>query len=497
MSTALNDLTPVFPEGFLWGGALAASQCEGAWDSGGKGPSVADVTRYKADVDPRDYRAGHAITMAEVRRALKWTDFKGPYGKRRGNDFYHHYLEDLDLMAEMGFKVLRVSIQWSRLFPTGEEKAPNPAGVGFYHRLFGAMRERGIEPMVTLHHYEQPLATVFNRRGWYDRAMIDLFMRFAEVCFRQYGGKVGYWLTFTEIDSVFRHPFTSAGLLAEQFEGRDMEEACFQALHHQLVAAARAAALLRDLVPTAQMGCMLTKTLYYPLTAHPHDQLLAQRANRENEIASDVQVLGEYPQWVMRMWRRRGLRVKVTEADRDDLASGAVDFLSFSYYMSLVTTRDEADRQRVSGNLSEGVKNPYLRANEWGWQIDPEGLRLALIAMYDKYRLPLFVVENGIGFYESMEGEGPIADDGRIEYFRRHIAEVGRAIDDGVEVMGYLPWGCVDLVSMATCQMSRRSGFVYVDADDEGNGTYDRHRKKSFDWYRRVIATNGFDLGEA
>ena len=229
MSTALNALTPVFPEGFLWGGALAASQCEGAWDSGGKGPSVADVTRYKADVDPRDYRAGHAITMAEVRRALKWTDFKGPYGKRRGNDFYHHYLEDLDLMAEMGFKVLRVSIQWSRLFPTGEEKTPNRAGVGFYHRLFGAMRERGIEPMVTLHHYEQPLATVFNRRGWYDRAMIDLFMRFAEVCFRQYGGKVGYWLTFTEIDSVFRHPFTSAGLLAEQFEGRDMEEVCFQA----------------------------------------------------------------------------------------------------------------------------------------------------------------------------------------------------------------------------------------------------------------------------
>ena len=197
------------------------------------------------------------------------------------------------------------------------------------------------------------------------------------------------------------------------------------------------------------------------------------------------------------MWWCRGLRVEVTEVDRDDLASGVVDFLSFSYYMSLVTTRDEADRQRVSGNLSEGVKNPYLRANEWGWQIDPEGLRLALIAMYDKYRLPLFVVENGIGFYESMEGEGPIADDGRIEYFRRHIAEVGRAIDDGVEVMGYLPWGCVDLVSMATCQMSRRSGFVYVDADDEGNGTYERHRKKSFDWYRRVIATNGFDLGEA
>lgn len=491
---ALDELQPVFPDGFLWGGALAANQCEGAWNEDGKGPSVADVTRHKPDVDPRDYRAGHAITLADIETALEWTDSKGPYAKRRGNDFYHRYPEDLDLMAEMGFKTLRVSIQWTRLFPTGEETEPNAAGVRFYHELFRAMRERDIQPLVTLHHYEQPLATVFNHRGWYDRAVVDLFLRFAEVCFREYGDEVKLWLTFNEVDSIFRHPFTTAGLLAEQFERMNMEEVCYQALHHQLLASARATSLLRELVPDARMGCMLTKLLHYPLTAHPEDQLLAQRTNRDNEMAADVHVRGEYPRWVERDWARKGLHVEVADADRAELAEGTVDFLSFSYYMSLVSARDEGERERVSGNLSSGVKNPHLEVNEWNWQIDPEGLRYSLISLYDKYRLPLFIVENGVGIRETPDADGIVRDEARIDYLRRHIREMGKAIDDGVELMGYTPWGCIDLVSMSTSEMNKRYGLVYVDADDEGNGTYNRTRKQSFDWYRQVIATNGREL---
>ena len=495
-----DELVVRFPEGFLWGGALAANQCEGAWDEDGKGPSVADVTRRKAQVDPKDYKASHAITLADIATAQAWTEPTGPYGKRRGNGFYHHWEEDLDLVAEMGFSVLRVSIAWTRLFPTGEEAEPNPAGVDFYRRLFRGMRERGIEPLVTLHHYEQPLATVLRHRGWYDRTMIDLFLRFTEVCFREFGQDVRYWLTFNEVDSIFRHPFTTAGLLAEQFEGMDMEEVCYQALHHQLVAAARATVQMRELVPGGRMGCMLTKTLHYPLTSHPLDQLLAQRSNRENHIASDVHVFGQWPSWVVAEWERKGLSVERTEEDAAALEAGVVDFLAFSYYMSMVSTRDEGERERVSGNLTSGVKNPYLDVTEWNWQIDPEGLRFALIDLNDRYRLPLFIVENGIGAYDTLvegpDGTPTVEDDYRITYFRAHIEQIGKAIDDGVELLGYAPWGCIDLVSMSTCQMTKRYGFVYVDADDEGNGTYARYRKKSFDWYQRVIATNGTELGD-
>lgn len=491
----LTELTPEFPEGFLWGGALAANQCEGAWDVDGKGPSVADVTRRKPHLDPADYKGSHAISLADIREALAWTDELGPYGKRRGNRFHERYLEDLDLCAEMGFSTLRVSVQWTRLFPTGEETEPLAAGVRFYRKLFEAMRERGIEPLVTLHHYEQPLATVFNRRGWYDRGMIELFTRFTEVCFREYGDLVTYWLTFNEVDSIFRHPFTTAGLVAEQFEGLDMEEVCYQALHHQLVAAAIAARQMRALVPGGRMGCMLTKTLHYPLTAHPDDQLLAQRVNRENHLASDVHAFGDYPRWVVKEWERKGIHVERTPADAAALAEGVVDYFSFSYYMSMVSTRDEADKEKVSGNLTAGVKNPFLDVTEWNWQIDPEGLRFSLIDLYDRYRMPLFIVENGIGAVDVLV-DGTVADDYRIAYFRSHIAEIGKAIADGVDLLGYTPWGCIDLVSMSTCQMSKRYGFVYVDADDEGNGTYDRYRKKSFAWYARVIATNGRELGD-
>ncbi|WP_448061246.1 glycoside hydrolase family 1 protein [Cellulomonas hominis] len=485
---------PVFPSGFLWGGALAANQCEGAWNIGGKGLSVADATTHKPDLDPTDYQAAHSITTADIEAAIAY-EGTGIYAKRRGNDFYHRYLEDLDLMQEMGFKTLRVSIQWTRLFPTGQEQEPNPEGVAFYHRLFRAMVERGIEPLVTLHHYEQPLALSVHRRGWYDREMIDLFLRFCRVCFTEYSTYVRYWLTFNEIDSIFRHPFTTAGIVLDQFGSLDGEQVIYQALHHQLVAAAQAAILMRELAPGAQMGCMLTRTLHYPMTCHPEDCLIAQRTNRENYLYSDVQVLGEYPRWLLNEWERKGISVQMGQADLDAIRAGTVDFVSFSYYMSMVSTRDDTAMPKVSGNLTSGAKNPYLEVTEWNWQIDPQGLRFSLIDLYDRYRLPLFIVENGVGAKDQLV-DGTVQDQYRIEYFRQHISQIGLAIAEGAVVMGYTPWGCIDIVSMSTCQMSKRYGFVYVDADDAGGGSYDRFRKRSFSWYQRVIATNGAELGD-
>ncbi|RMI09594.1 glycoside hydrolase family 1 protein [Cellulomonas triticagri] len=490
----LGPTAPSFPPGFLWGGALAGNQCEGAWDVGGKGLSVADATTYKPRLDPTDYQGAHTVTTADVQAALAH-EGTGMYPKRRGNDFYHRYAEDLDLMQEMGFRSLRVSIQWTRLFPTGEELEPNAEGVAFYHRLFAAMRERDIEPVVTLHHYEQPLTFSIDRKGWHERALVDHFLRFARVCFEEYGQYVTYWLTFNEIDSIFRHSFTTAGIVLDQFAGMDTEEAVYQALHHQFVAAAKTATLMRELVPGAQMGVMLTRTLHYAMTCHPDDALVALRTNRENFLYSDVQVRGEYPTWLHEEWARKGFHVDIADGDLEAMKDGTVDYVSFSYYMSMVSTRDDTGMQKVSGNLTSGAKNPYLDVTEWNWQIDPKGLRYSLTELYDRYQLPLFIVENGVGARDVLE-DGTVQDDYRIEYFRQHIEQIGLAIADGAQVLGYTPWGCVDIVSMSTCQMSKRYGFVYVDADDEGNGTFDRFRKKSFDWYRRVIATNGGDLSD-
>lgn len=484
----------VFPEGFLWGGALAANQCEGAWDVGGKGMTVADCASYKPNVDQRDYKAQMGMTSEQLAAAVASTSTHD-YPRRHGNDFYHHYEEDLDLCQEMGFKVLRVSIQWARLYPTGTEDEPLQEGIDFYRRLFEAMRARGIEPLVTLHHYEQPLYLTDHFDGWHDRKVIELFVRFATTCFTEFGDLVTYWLTFNEIDSVFRHPFTTIGLVLDRYPEDQLEEIIYQSVHNQFVASALATKALHELCPDALMGCMLTRTLTYPLDCNPRNMLLAQHDNRDNYLYSDVQVFGEYPAWIKRLWVKKGIHVDMGLDDEAILARYPVDFVSFSYYMSMVNSVDAAQREKVGGNLATGVKNPYLPTSDWGWQTDADGLHYALVDMFDRYHLPLFIVENGLGAYDTVEEDGSIHDPYRIEYYRKHIAAIGAAIDEGVDVMGYTPWGCIDLVSMSTCQMSKRYGFVYVDLDDEGRGTYARSRKDSFYWYRHVIETNGVDLG--
>lgn len=479
-----------FPDGFLWGGATAANQCEGAWDVGGKGLTVADVVAYKPHVDKRDYKALHGITSAQIEAAMASDDLH-EYPRRHGIDFYHRYKEDIDLFAEMGFKTLRLSIQWARLFPTGTEEKPNEEGVAFYEGLLSYLRERGIEPLVTLHHYEQPLYLANHYDGWHDRKVIDLFVRYARVCFERFGHLVRYWLSFNEIDSVFRHPWTTIGICEDRYPADELEQIIYQCVHNQFVASALATKLLHQLVPGAQMGCMLTRTLTYPLNCDPQNMLLAQRDNRENYLYADVQVRGAYPSWVWRYWQDRGIRVDFGLDDEAILAQYPVDFVSFSYYMSLVDSTDADRREKVGGNLATGVRNPYLETSDWGWQVDPQGLRYALIDLWDRYQRPLFIVENGLGAHDVVNKDGSIDDDYRIDYFRSHIKAIAAAIADGVEVMGYTPWGCIDLVSLSTCEMSKRYGFIYVDLDDDGNGSYARSRKKSFWWYQGVIASNG------
>lgn len=480
-----------FPDNFLWGGAIAANQCEGAWNEDGKGMSVADVAMFKPNVDKKDYVSQWHIDMGDIRKARE-TDDVVYYPKRHGVDFYHHYEEDIALFAEMGFKTLRLSIAWTRLFPNGDEEKPNEKGLLFYENVFKCLRKHNIEPLVTLSHYEMPLYLVENYEGWASREVVDMFVKFATTCFERYKDLVKYWLTFNEIDSVFRHPFTTVGIVEDNYASKnEAEEAIYKALHHQLVASALVTKYAREIIPGAQIGCMVTKTLTYPETCNPEDIYLAMMDNRTNNLYTDVQVRGKYPLWIKKLWEDKGFEIPILEGDEEILAAHTVDFISFSYYMSMVQSIHAEKREKVGGNLTTGVKNPYLSTSEWGWQIDPKGLEISLIDLYDRYQKPLWIVENGLGYNDVVNEDGTIEDDYRINYFADHFKAIGHAIENGVEVMGYTSWGCIDIVSASTSQMSKRYGFIYVDVDDYNKGTYKRLKKKSFDWYKKVIETNG------
>lgn len=480
-----------FPEGFLWGGAVAANQLEGGWNADGKGWSVEDVATYKPNVDIKDYNVHVAVTSEAIKTAMADPD-DTYYPKRRGIDFYHKYKEDLALMAEMGFRVLRVSIAWTRLYPTGEEERPNQAGIDYYKDMFKEMRRLGIEPLVTLHHYEMPLSLSLKYNGWADRRVVDLFVKFSETCFREFGQDVKLWLTFNEVDSIIRHPFTTAGIIPDSCEG-DVLKCCYQALHHQFVAAALVTRRMHELIPDARMGCMLTKLMTYPRTCAPEDVAVTQWKNLDNHFYADVMVFGEYPRLKAVELKEKGYFPKMEQGDEEILKHGCVDFVSFSYYMSMTESVDPT-AERTPGNTVLGVKNPYLPSSDWGWQVDPVGLRISLIELYDRYKKPLFIVENGLGAKDVISEDGKIHDTYRMEYFRRHFMEIEKAVDAGVELMGYTSWAPIDLVSASTSQMSKRYGFIYVDLDDLGEGSGRRMKKDSFYWYQKVIATNGKDM---
>jgi len=480
-----------FPKDFLWGGAIAANQCEGAWNVDGKGLSVADVASFKPNIDKKDYVSQWHVSPEEIAIAKESEDVVY-YPKRHGIDFYHRYKEDIKLFSQMGFKTLRLSIAWTRIFPKGIEDEPNEKGLQFYEDVFKELKKYNIEPLVTLSHYEMPLYLVDHYDGWVSRELVDMFVKYAKVCIKRYKGLVKYWLTFNEIDSVFRHAFTTVGVVEEKYESKlKAEEAIFQALHHQFVASALVTKYAKEIDVDNQVGCMITKTMTYPETCNPEDIYLAQKDNRMNFLYTDVQVRGEYPLFIKQHFKKNNFDIKMEKEDELILKKHTVDFISLSYYMSMVQSIHAKQREKVGGNLITGVKNPYLSITDWGWQVDPKGLHISLVDLYDRYQLPLWIVENGLGYKDKLESDGSIQDDYRIEYFRTHFEAIKNAIADGVEMMGYTSWGCIDIVSASTSQMEKRYGFIYVDLDDYNNGTLKRTKKKSFDWYKKVIESNG------
>ena len=483
-----------FPEGFLWGGATAANQVEGGWKEGGKGISVSDCARSHLDVDVTDYHAQNKVTSEDIEKALA-TDDEVYYPKRHGSDFYHHYKEDIKMFAEMGFKVYRLSIAWSRIFPNADDAEPNEEGLKFYDNVFDECLKYGIEPLVTMSHYEPPINLVLKYNGWYNRKTIDMFVRFVETICKRYKDKVKYWLTFNEVDSMIRHPYTTGGLIEDRFPGKNFEEVIFQSMHHQFVASALATKICHEVIPGSKVGCMLTKLTYYPYTCKPEDVLTMQQSMRSTYCYSDTQVFGEYPAYLLSRFRNKGINIVKETGDDEIMKAYPVDFVSFSYYHSSCVAADTTNLEQAAGNTITAVKNPYVPSSDWGWQIDPIGLRISMVDLYDRYRKPLFIVENGLGAVDKVEEDGTINDQYRIDYLKAHMKAMLDAIElDGVECMGYTSWGCIDLISESTKQMSKRYGYIYVDCDDYGKGTYKRLPKKSFYWYKDVIATNGASL---
>lgn len=489
-----------FPKNFLWGGATAANQFEGGFLQGGKGWSVSDVVKAKFHVDVKNYKAHTEISSEDIYEALAHPKDLMNYPKREASKFYYNYKEDIRLLKEMGFKVYRMSISWSRIFPNGDDEYPNEEGLQFYDNIFDECKKYGIEPLVTMSHYEPPLHLVLKYDCWYNRKTIDFFSKYVETICKRYKEKVRYWITFNEVDSMIRHPYTTGGLVKDRFKGKNWDEVIFQAMHHQFVASAIATKICHEIIPDSKVGCMLTKLTYYPYTCKPEDVLRAQLKMRSIYCYTDVQVFGEYPAYLLSMFRKQGLNIKMEEGDLELIKENVVDFVSFSYYMSSCVAEDESGLNVTAGNTVLALKNPYLESSEWGWQLDPIGLRISLIDLYDRYRKPLFIVENGLGAKDELvivDGVKTVVDDYRISYYEEHFKQMYKAIyEDGVELMGYTSWGCIDLISESTKQMSKRYGFVYVDADDYGNGSYERYKKKSFYWYKRVIETNGSCLFE-
>lgn len=488
-----------FPEGFLWGGAVAANQCEGAWQDGGKGISVSDVARYKDPNAMKDITDVHGfcdITDEDIQRALKSRD-ETAYPKRHGIDFYHHYKEDIALLAGMGFKVFRLSVAWSRIFPRGDEEEPNEEGLKFYDQVFDECLKYGMEPLVTMSHYEPPLHFVMEYNGWYDRRSIGFFTRYVDVITRRYRDKVKYWLTFNEVDSILRHPFMTGGLIESRFAPEKFEEAEYQAMHHQFVASALATKICHDNIPGSKVGCMLTKRTIYPYSCRPADVLRAQQEMRAVFAFSDTQVRGEYPSYLLSRYKNKGIVLKTEPEDREIMKNNTVDFVSFSYYSSTCAADDSTGLETGLENTASGVVNPYLKQSDWGWAIDPTGLRVSMVDLYDRYCKPLFIVENGLGARDKVEADGSIHDDYRIDYLRQHIQAMYQAVaEDGVELLGYTTWAPIDLISNSTNQMSKRYGFIYVDLEDDGSGSYERRKKDSYEWYKKVIETNGASVWE-
>ncbi len=473
-----------FPQGFMWGGATAANQVEGAYDQDGKGLSIVDAI-------PGGKDRLQIVSSPEFDFTLDPANHT--YPNHKGIDHYHRFQEDIALFAEMGFKCYRFSIAWTRIYPNGVEQEPEEAGLKHYDQVIDACIAHGIEPVITISHYEMPLhlATAFG--GWKNRELIAHFERFARTVLTRYGHKVKYWMTFNEINSAAHFPIMSQGLTVKT--GALEAQAKFQAWHNQFVASSLAVKIAHETNAQIQIGCMILFATNYAYDCNPVNQLETLKETQAfNFYCADVQAGGKYPYYAKSLWQSQGVELDIQPGDVELIKQHTVDYIGFSYYMSSTINKTNPDAVTAQGNLLGGARNPFLEASDWGWEIDPVGLRIALNQLYDRYEKPLFIVENGLGAVDKPDENHYIADDYRINYLRQHIEAMADAIEDGVELMGYTPWGCIDLVSMSTGEMSKRYGLIYVDLDDKISGTGNRYRKKSFHWYQKVIGTNGEDI---
>lgn len=471
----------LFPKDFLWGGAIAANQAEGACREGGRGLSNIDMI-------PHGERRAAVKTGKIPQLGLQAGEY---YPSHEGIDFYHQYKKDIALMSEMGLKVFRTSISWSRLYPCGDEEKPCKAGIDFYRNVFLECKKYKMELLVTLCHFDIPMGLVEKYGSWRNRKVLDFFLRYAKTCFEEFSDLVTYWITFNEINIILHSPFSGAGIAFR--EGENKNQIIYQAAHHMLLASASAAKLAHEYDKNNQVGCMLAGGSFYPYSCRPEDVWESVKKEQENLFFIDVQVRGGYPSYAQKIFNEKGVTLSVENGDAEILRN-TVDFVSFSYYASRCVAADPEEKEINEGNIIRSVKNPYLKTSEWGWSIDPLGLRITLNQLYDRYQKPLFLVENGLGAVDEVKEDGRIEDHYRIDYLRSHIQSMKEAVGDGVRLMGYIAWSSIDIVSASTGEMSKRYGFIYVDKKDDGSGTLKRSKKKSFEWYKKVIASNGSEL---
>ncbi len=473
-----------FPQGFMWGGATAANQVEGAFDRDGKGLSIVDAI-------PGGRKRLQIVAAPEFDLTIDEQRFDYPNHQAIGH--YQRFREDIALFAEMGFKCYRFSIAWTRIYPNGIEEQPNELGLRHYDEMIATCLAHGIEPVITISHYEMPLHLATELGGWKNRELIGHFERYARTLLTRYGQQVKYWMTFNEINSAAHFPMMSQGLTVKT--GALEAQAKFQAWHNQFVASSLAVKIAREVNPQIKMGCMILFATSYAWDCDPRNQLATLQQNQAfNYYCADVQAGGKYPYYAQSLWQSQGVRLDIRPGDLALLAEYSVDYIGFSYYMSSTINKTHPDKNAAQGNLLGGARNPFLEASDWGWEIDPTGLRIALNQLYDRYNKPLFIVENGLGAADKPDDKHFVCDDYRINYLRQHITAMADAIQDGVDLMGYTPWGCIDLVSMSTGEMSKRYGMIYVDLDDSLQGSGNRYPKKSFYWYQKVIASNGSDI---
>lgn len=471
-----------FPKNFLWGGAIAANQAEGAWQEGHKGLCMADINEYQANI-PLDKKGNREMTSTDV--VLHLNNINGIYPKRQAIDFYHTYKQDLALLRETGMNSFRTSINWARIFPNGDEKEPNEEGLKFYDDLIDEILSLGMEPLITVSHYEMPLQLSLKYNGWANRKMIGFFVNYCEVLFKRYKGKVKYWILVNQINLIGHESYNHLGILADRVE--NLEEAKYQGVVNEMVACARATKIAHRIDKHFNIGMMLCDWISYPATCKPEDVFYTMKANQMEYFYSDVLLRGKVPGYAFRFFEDRNLKIHITAQDHKDFKNTA-NFLSFSFYYTKTM-----DAESYLGN-GDGKRNPHLKANPWGWAIDPIGLRTTLNQYYDRYQCPIYITENGFGMFDTLTQDKQVHDDYRIDYLRQHVNSIKEAIKDGVDVRGYYPWGPIDIVSCSSSEMEKRYGFIYVDLNNTLEGSAQRYKKDSFYWYKKVVESNGEEI---